>query len=99
LVGLRCRAAQISGRRSSTSLPDQYTRTRTIGSEKHFVYDFEAQCPLLVYSYYNSTDGSGGTVYAMARGNPSSKMTTLSGSVTLVAKGQDWYCSKTVRVH
>ena len=78
-------------------ITNQYRET--IGSEKHFVYDFEAQCPLLVYSYYNSTDGSGGTVYAMARGNPSSKMTTLSGSVTLVAKGQDWYCSKTVRVH
>jgi hypothetical protein len=75
-------------------LTNQYSET--VGSEKHLVYDFEAQCPLLVYS---SSDGSGRTDYAMARGNPNSIMTTLSGSVTLVKKGEDWYCNKTIRVH
>jgi hypothetical protein len=29
MVGLRCRAAQISGRRGSTALPNQYTSTKT----------------------------------------------------------------------
>lgn len=75
-------------------LSNQYIET--VGSEKHFVYDFLAQCPLLVY---RPPDGIGRVEYVAARGNPNSRLITLDGSVTLVKKGKEWYCSRTIRAH
>jgi DNA-directed RNA polymerase subunit RPC12/RpoP len=75
-------------------LSNQYIET--VGSEKHFVYDFIAQCPLLVY---RPPDGIGRVEYVRARGNPNSRLITLDGSVTLVKKGKEWYCNRTIRTH
>jgi len=78
----------------SYKLINQYRET--VGSEKHFVYDFEAECPLVVYRL---PDGSGRVEYAQFRGDASSRLIKLDGSVTLVKKGKEWYCSRTIRVH
>jgi DNA-directed RNA polymerase subunit RPC12/RpoP len=74
-------------------LSNQYIET--VGPEKHFVYDFIAQCPLI----YVRLDEYGNQSYRQGRGSPNSVMTTLSGSVTLVKKGKMWYYSRTIRVH
>ncbi len=74
-------------------LSNQYIET--VGPEKHFVYDFIAQCPLI----YVRLDEYGHQSYRQGRGSPNSVMTTLSGSVTLVKKGKMWYYSRTIRVH
>ena len=66
-----------------------------VGSEKHYIYDFEAKCPLV----YVQLDENGRQTYRQGLGSPNSIMTPLNGSVTLVKKGEEWYSSETVRVH
>ena len=78
---------------NSYRINNQYNEK--VGSEKHFVYDFEAQCPVV---FVNLAD-DGHPIYRQANGASSSMVETISGSVTLVRKGQTWYCSNTVRVH
>jgi hypothetical protein len=75
-------------------LVNQYTEK--VGSEKHYVYDFEANCTLVVY---RAADGSGQKFYTHSPGNRLNEPVTINGSVTLVKKGNDWYSSKTVWVH
>jgi hypothetical protein len=78
---------------NSYRVTNQYNEK--VGSEKHYVYDFEAQCPVI---YVNLAD-DGHPIYRQALGANNSIVETISGSVTLVRKGQAWYCSDTVRVH
>jgi hypothetical protein len=77
----------------SYRITNQYSEK--VGSEKHCVYDFEAQCPLI----YLNSDNNGHQFYRQGRGLPNSTMVVMNGSVTLVKKGQNWYCTDTVRVH
>jgi len=77
----------------SYRITNQYSEK--VGSEKHYVYDFEALCPVI----FVNLDDNGHPIYRQAVGANNSTMVTISDSVTLVKKGQDWYSSETVRVH
>jgi len=87
---------------TSRNLFDSYKITNKyaekVGSEKHCVYDFEAQCSVALGPF--TMDG--GRVW-MQRGTGATgalddiRNVTITGSFTLTKKGNDWYCSETIR--
>lgn len=78
----------------SYRIVNQYTER--VGSERHFVFDFEANCSLIVS---HSMDGAWLENYEHSPNNKLSKSVMISGSVTLVRKGNAWFATKTVHVH
>ena len=76
-------------------ITNQYVEKKD--SEKHYVYDFEAQCSIALGPF--TMDGgrvwmqksTGGT------GELDNQNVTLTGSFTLTKKGNEWYCSETIR--
>ena len=82
---------------NSYRLTNQYQEKR--GNETTYVYDFEAECRVVLNP--SSFDNYGRTYPAqwMQPTNPRSPGETRSfkGSVSLVKKGDQWYARKTLR--
>lgn len=82
----------------SYKITNQYVEKKD--SEKHYVYDFEAQVPIEDMSPPGqSFPNRWFQINTLDNPTPDDrkKIVTLSGSFTLSKKGNDWYCSETVR--
>lgn len=63
--------------------------------ENHYVYDFEAQCTIEQGPF--TMDGGRVIMQNGTSGERNGQAATLTGSFTLTKKGNEWYCSQTVR--
>jgi len=77
----------------SYRISNQYTEK--VGDERHYVYDFKAECTVELGPF--TTDGGRVVMQKGTSGQQNGQAATLSGSFTLTKKGTEWYCSQTVR--
>jgi hypothetical protein len=92
-------SSQIQWKDKQRDLFDAYKITNQygekIGDERHYVYNFEAQCTVELGPF--TMDGGRVVMQKGTSGQQNGQPATLSGSFTLTKKGNAWYCSQTVR--